>query len=47
MSGQRFTRRAASTPSAMPAAKAKDSEAVISSSVAGSRSRITVATGLP
>jgi len=35
------------TPSTRPKKKAKESEAVISSSVAGRRSKITVATGLP
>ena len=47
VSGQPFTRRAASMPSTMPAEKAKASAQVMNSSVAGSRSRITLATGLP
>ncbi|MNL11899.1 hypothetical protein D3C87_1327530 [compost metagenome] len=46
-SAQPLTRRAAITPSAMPPAKANDSADPISSKVAGRRSAITAATGLP
>ena len=46
VSGQGLTRRAASTPSTRPAAKANDSAETICSSGASRRSRMTSSTGL-